>query len=179
MFHACVIIHIIIYHLYWIMNTCLHVCLVPCSGACRIAKISSPSNGIYTRWLAEATLVFLAAETKKKLVAAAASSLSTLVLLLTLHTWCVTVSLIYCSVVIYTNLFGCVLWCFLFEQQRMNQPKIIWSCCRPIWLSMISLPKQAEYQRKLAWYILLQLNFIQIYSLKNKMFWLGKHKQEN
>jgi hypothetical protein len=31
------VIHIIIYHLYWILNTCLHVYLVLCSGACRIA----------------------------------------------------------------------------------------------------------------------------------------------
>jgi hypothetical protein len=60
----------------------------------------------------------------------------------------------------------------------MNQPELVWSRCKPIWLTMIRLPKLAEYQRKQAWYILLQLNFIHIYSLNKKMFWLGKHEQE-
>jgi hypothetical protein len=38
------VIHIIISHLYLILNTCLHVCFVLCSDACWIAKISSPSK---------------------------------------------------------------------------------------------------------------------------------------
>jgi hypothetical protein len=61
-----------------------------------------------------------------------------------------------------------------------DKPLILsWFChSRPIWLTMINLPKQAEYQRKHVWYIHLQLNFMHIYSLYKKMFWLGKQEQE-
>jgi hypothetical protein len=74
------------------------------------------------RWLDEATLVLLAAETnvylrRQQLRLYMYTSTTTLCIIVYFGRECATVTLLYCRVVISTYLFGCVLCCFLLAQQ--------------------------------------------------------------